>query len=899
MNETKTETGMTSESEREAFLLSVDETEREYETSLKKGLTSAQVQEKTARYGKNMLRETKRKTIVQMFIAQFSDVLILVLLAAAVVSGFLGEVSDTLLIIVIVIINAVIGVVQERKAEDSMEALKKMVVPEAKVMRDGQQMIVQSVDLVPGDVVYLDAGDYVPADGRLVEAANLQIQEAALTGESTAVHKNTENLTDGKTPLGDRDNFVYSTTIVTNGRGRFIVTKTGMDSEIGRIAGMIQTAPNQKTPLQVRLNELGKTLAIACVAACAIIFVVGMLRGGDPLELFMTAVSLAVAAIPEGLPAIVTVVLAMGTTRLVKKNAIIRKLPAVETLGSASVICSDKTGTLTQNKMTIKRIFAEQEDGIIDADEILENGFTPAEKVVVFGGLLCNDASVVTDENGVVKIGDPTEIAMIDYADRVGYSKNELLEQMPRVEEIPFDSDRKLMTTVHKFDGRFISFTKGAPDVLIERCTKVLRGEGKESQPFFEAAKDNIRAVNDELSDDAYRVIGYGVKVFDELPNADYNVLEQGITFAGLSGMIDPPRLEVKDSIAECRSAGIHPVMITGDHVNTAKAIARELNIYNEGDIALTGVEIDDMDDKTLSDNIERITVCARVSPENKVRIVDTWQKKNAVVAMTGDGVNDAPALKKADIGCAMGITGTEVSKEASEMILTDDNFATIVSAVREGRGIYENIRKAVHFLLSTNIAEILTLFIATLVDWPQPLLPVQILWINLITDSFPALALGVEKTDPDIMKEAPRHPDESIFAGGLGTRIIIQGIMIATISLFTFWYADTHWGIETAQTMTFTVLAMCQLTHAINAKMGSHSIFNFKQLFSNRFFWGAILLSACLQISVDLIPALHPIFNTVDLNATQWEFVIVALLMPLVLVEIGKLVMRLFKKEK
>ncbi|MGI6109892.1 MAG: calcium-translocating P-type ATPase, PMCA-type [Eubacteriaceae bacterium] len=899
MNENVSTGKQPSESEREAFLLSVDETEREYETSLKKGLTSEQVKEKTARYGKNQLQVAKRRSIMQMFISQFTDVLILVLLVAAVISGFLGEVSDAVLIIIIVIINAVIGVVQERKAEDSMEALKKMVVPEAKVMRDGQQMIIQSVDLVPGDVVYLDAGDYVPADGRLVEAANLQIQEAALTGESTAVHKNTENLTNGKTPLGDRDNFVFSTTIVTNGRGRFIVTKTGMDSEIGRIAGMIQTAPATKTPLQIRLNELGKTLAIGCLAACAIIFVVGLIRGGNPLELFMTAVSLAVAAIPEGLPAIVTVVLAMGTTRLVKQNAIIRKLPAVETLGSASVICSDKTGTLTQNKMTIKRIFAEQEDGIIDADEILENGFTPAEKVVVFGGLLCNDASIVTDENGVVKIGDPTEIAMIDYADRVGYSKNELLEQMPRVEEIPFDSDRKLMTTVHKLEDKFVSLTKGAPDVLISRCTSVLRGQDGIPKEFGEEAKKNVLAVNDELSDQAYRVIGYGVKIFDELPSADYEVLEQGLTFGGLSGMIDPPRLEVKDSIAECRSAGIKTVMITGDHVNTAKAIARDLNIYEDGDLALTGVEIDEMDDKTLSDNIEKIKVCARVSPENKVRIVDTWQKKNAVVAMTGDGVNDAPALKKADIGCAMGITGTEVSKEASEMILTDDNFATIVSAVREGRGIYENIRKAVHFLLSTNIAEILTLFIATLVDWPQPLLPVHILWINLITDSFPALALGVEKTDPDIMNNPPRHPDESIFAGGLGSRIIIQGIMIAAISLFTFWYADKTWGISTAQTMTFTVLAMCQLTHAINAKMGKHSIFDFKLLFTNRFFWGAILLSACLQISVDLIPALHPIFDTVDLSGAQWEFIGIAILLPLVFVEIGKLIMRLFSGKK
>lgn len=883
--------------EQEAFLLSIDDTEKSYQTSLANGLTTAEVAEREAQYGKNVLQEAKKKSIWQMFIAQFSDVLILVLMAAAIISGFLGEVSDAILILIIVIINAVIGVVQENKAEESMEALKKMVVPEAKVLRNGQKTIIASVDLVPGDIVYLDAGDYVPADGRLIEAASLQIQEAALTGESTAVTKNNEQLDNDKTPLGDRKNMVYSTTIVTNGRGAFIVTKTGMETEIGRIAGMIQNTASTKTPLQVRLNELGKTLAIGCIAACAIIFIVGMIRGGDPLELFMTAVSLAVAAIPEGLPAIVTVVLAMGTTRLVKKNAIIRKLPAVETLGSASVICSDKTGTLTQNKMTIKRVYANDSEGIVASDDILENGFTPAERVVVFSGLLCNDASIVTDDKGVVEIGDPTEIAMIDFANKVGYNKENMNIELPRVEEIPFDSERKLMTTVHKEGDRFISFTKGAPDVLIGRCNLYYGGDDAIPIPFTDEAKKKVLAANEAMSNEAYRVIGYATKEFSEMPNASYEVLEQDLIFGGLTGMIDPPRLEVKDSISECRTAGIRTVMITGDHVNTAKAIASDLDIYQPGDLALEGVEVDAMSDDELFNKIEDISVYARVSPENKVRIVDTWKKKNAVVAMTGDGVNDAPALKHADIGCAMGITGTEVSKEASEMILTDDNFATIVSAVKEGRGIYENIRKAVHFLLSTNIAEILTLFVATLANWPQPLLPIHILWINLITDSFPALALGMEKTDPDIMKYPPRHPDESIFANGLGTRIIIQGIMIACISLGTFYFSYHHWDMETARTMTFTVLAMCQLFHAMNAKMGPHSIFNFKQFFSNRYFWGAIILSAALQISVDLIPALHPIFQTVDLTGQQWGIVLGASVLPVILVEIGKLVLRLFKK--
>lgn len=878
-----------------AFLKSINETEQEYKTDIKNGLTDEEVEIRLKEYGTNSIEEAKRKTIWQMFISQFTDVLIIVLMVAAVISGFLGEISDAILILIIVIINAVIGVVQEHKAEESMEALKNMVVPEAKVIRNGKQLIVESKNLVPGDIVLLEAGDFVPADGRLIEAANLQIQEAALTGESEAVLKNNEVLTNDETPLGDRKNSVYSSTIVTNGRGVFIVTDTGMKTEIGKIAGLIQTTPNTKTPLQIRLAELGKTLAIFCIVACAVIFGVGFLRGGNPFELFMTAVSLAVAAIPEGLPAIVTVVLAMGTTRLVKKHAIIRKLPAVETLGSASVICSDKTGTLTQNKMTIEKVYTNSSEGIISANEVLDNDFTPAEKVVVFSGLLCNDANVVTDMNGVVEIGDPTEIAMINFADQQGYSKQRLNVELPRVEELPFDSDRKLMTTVHKYGDKYISLTKGAPDILVSKCTSVLKDKNDTPTPITQKEINEILKANEELSNQAYRVIGYASKEYDELPQLSYDELEEGLTFGGLTGMIDPPRLEVKDSVKECKEAGIKTVMITGDHVNTAKAIATQLGIYEDGDLALEGVEVDKMSDSELEDKIDKISVYARVSPENKVRIVDTWKKKNQIVAMTGDGVNDAPALKHADIGCAMGITGTEVAKEASEMILTDDNFATIVSAVKEGRGIYANIKKAVHFLLSTNIAEILTLFLATIFGWAQPLLPIHILWINLITDSLPALSLGMEKTDPDVMKEKPRNPDESIFADGLGWRIVLQGTMIAAISLFTYYYAWKTWGLEVARTMTFTVLAMCQLTHAMNAKMGKHSIFS-KRLFTNKFFWGAIIISACLQLAVDLIPVLHPIFETVGLNAIQWEFVAVASIMPLVLVELGKLILKLFK---
>lgn len=885
-------------SEGEAFLLSVDETEKTYETSVQHGLDTAQVQEKQKIFGLNKLAEAKKKTILEMFVSQFSDFLILVLLVAAIVSAFVGEVSDALLIILIVIVNAVIGVVQEKKAESSMEALKNMVVPEAKVIRNNEQIIVPSEQLVPGDVVLLDAGDYVPADGRLIEAANLKVQEAALTGESEAVDKEVVELTDKKTPIGDRKNFLYSTTIVTNGRGKMIVTETGMNSQIGRIAGMIQQAPQTKTPLQIKLNELGKTLGIGCLAICAVIFVIDLMRGQNLLETFMTAVSLAVAAIPEGLPAVVTVVLAMGTTRLVKKNAIVRKLPAVETLGAASVICSDKTGTLTQNKMTIKKVYTSEEEGIIDADQIMDNDFTPAEEVVVYSGLLCNDAKIVTDEKGVVKMGDPTEIAMLDFAASHDFIKDTVEIEQPRVDELPFDSDRKLMTTVHKLpDGHYISYTKGAPDIILSKSNRYLKGKDRAPSELDYPAREAILKENENLANDAYRVIGYGFKTFNEYPPITNEALEEDIIFGGLTGMIDPPRLEVKDAITECKKAGIKTVMITGDHVNTAKAIAKDLDIYEEGDIALTGREIDELSDEALQEKIEDISVCARVSPENKVRIVNAWQKKDAIVAMTGDGVNDAPALKAADIGCAMGKGGTEVAKEAAEMILTDDNFATIVHAVGEGRGIYDNIKKAIQFLLSSNIAEIMTIFVASLLGWAQPLLPVQILWINLITDSFPALALGVEPMDPDVMNEKPRNPKASIFSEGLGTRIILQGIMLSCISLFTYRYSEIHFGVDVARTMTFTVLACCQLAHAVNAKIGKHSLFDGKILFRNRFFWGAIILSMILQISLDLIPVMHPIFDLVDLDSKEWIFVAVASISPLIIVEISKWIEKLFKK--
>lgn len=875
-----------------SYLMSVDETAEVFNTDTNAGLSSDEAKSRLDTYGKNQLQEGKKTSLLQKFAAQFKDFLILVLIAAAIISGFLGEISDTVLILIIVVVNAIIGVVQENKAESAMESLKKLTVPEAKVIRDGVTITVPSYEVVPGDIVCLDAGDSIPADGRLIEAASLQVQESALTGESLAVEKNTETLSDSQTPLGDRLNSVYMNSVVTYGRGKFIVTATGMDTEMGKIAGMIQAAPQIDTPLQKNLNQLGKILAVAALAACIVIFIIGMIRGGDPLEMFMTAVSLAVAAIPEGLPAIVTVVLALGTQRMVKKNAIIRKLPAVETLGCASVICSDKTGTLTQNRMTIKKVYANE--GIVDAENILDDGFTASEKFVVRIGNLCNDASIVENESKIIEIGDPTEVAMVKYADDLGFDKNISLEKAPRVDEIPFDSDRKLMTTVHHYENTWLSFTKGAPDILIERCTEYLKGY--EVLPFDDEAKAKALKVNEELGRQAYRVMGYAFQQFPERPKCDMETLENHMIFAGLTGMIDPPREEVKGSIEECHHAGINTVMITGDHKITAVAIAKELGIYEKDSQALSGTEVDALSDDELDRVIRKTNVYARVSPENKVRIVQAWQRQGEVVAMTGDGVNDAPALKTADIGCAMGITGTDVSKEAADMVLADDNFSTIVSAVREGRGIYNNIKKAVHFLLSCNIAEILTLFVATLLGWSQPLLPVHILWINLVTDSFPALALGMEPSGKHVMDQKPRKTSDSMFADGLGLRIALQGIMISAISLFVFYYGVTKYGLAEGRTMIFAVLGLIQLVHVFNVRSETETVFN--ELFlTNKYLWGGVAFSALLQLIVILVPALHPFFKLTSLNPIEWWIIIIASLTPLVVVEIVKAIQRAMAK--
>ncbi|NLN97974.1 MAG: calcium-translocating P-type ATPase, PMCA-type [Eubacteriaceae bacterium] len=878
----------------QTFQMNIQQVEEHYQTDLNKGLTQAEAEKRLQADGKDKLIEGKRKTVFGMFIEQFQDFLIIVLMVAAIISGAMGETSDAILILVIVVVNAIIGVVQENKAENSMEALKKMTMPLAKVIRDGTENIIEAENLVVGDVVLLDAGDYVSADGRIFDVASLQIQESALTGESLPVTKDIAVLSDPETSLGDRVNMVYMSSLVTFGRGKFVVTKTGMNTEIGKIAGMLQTTETVATPLQKKLNELGKILAIGALIACGVIFATDIFRGKNVLETFLVAVSLAVAAIPEGLPAIVTVVLALGTQRLVEKNAIVRKLPAVETLGSASVICSDKTGTLTQNKMTIVRVFAEGEPKSAEDFKSRED-LNAHERLLTTIGMLSNDASI-NEENGEwVEIGDPTEVAFVAFSKRLGIDKEDVLANMPRVGELPFDSDRKLMTTLHQSEDIYYSFTKGAPDEIINLSTHYYK-DG-EILPITDAYKETVMQINTNLGDEALRVLGLAYKPFNIMPKIEHNSLEQDLVFVGLMGMIDPPREEVKLSIKECHEAGIHTVMITGDHKNTAIAIAKDLNIYNEGNQALSGVELEKMSGEELMDNIEETTVYARVSPEHKVRIVDAWQKKSGVVAMTGDGVNDAPALKKADIGCAMGITGTDVSKEASDIVLTDDNFATIVSAVKEGRGIFENIRKAVHFLLSCNIAEILIIFTATILNWERPLLPTHILWINLVTDSLPALALGMEKASSDIMSQKPRDPKSSIFADGLGSRIVLHGVMLTIISLGVFYYGYTTYGVAEARTMIFAVLGLSQLTHVLNAKAGRKTVFT-DQLFENKFLWGAIGISGFLQLIVVLLPFTHSVFSVTYLNSKEWLIVAAASFAPLIIVELGKLLIRPFRKE-
>lgn len=841
----------------------------------KTGLSDSEAHGRLQQNGRNKLLEGKKKSTFERFVDQFKDVMILILLAAAAVSFVVafkeGEAAaffEPALILFIVILNAVIGVMQENKAEKALDALKNLSAPQSRVIRSGEVKVIPTEELVTGDIIKLEAGDFVPADARLLTSASLKSEESALTGESVPSEKNADLTAAPDAPLGDRTNMVFSGCSITYGTAIAIVTATGMETEMGKIANLLDSEKKSQTPLQKRLAQLGKYLGIIAIAACIIIFIIGVLNGLDKMELFMTAVSLAVSAIPEGLPAIVTIVLSIGVSRMVKKNAVIRRLPAVETLGSASVICSDKTGTLTQNKMTLVKAFCS--DG---TTEEISDANSDGVKHLLMLGTLCSDGTVSVQDGEEQHIGDPTETSIISAAMKNGMTKDELTAKYPRILEIPFDSDRKRMTTVNSIDGKKVVIVKGAFDSIAPLCVS--------------GDIDAARKVNDEMGASALRVIAIAYKETENAEN-DMEKLESKLTFAGLVGMIDPPRVGVEKSVATCRKAGIRPVMITGDHVITASAIAKQIGIMEDGDEAITGAELDAMSDSELDSRIERISVYARVSPENKIRIVKAWQRKGQVVSMTGDGVNDAPALKAADIGCAMGITGTDVAKGAADMTLTDDNFSTIVDAVEEGRGIYANIKKVVGFLLGTNIGEIVLVFTAMLLWRKSPLLSMQLLWINLVTDSLPAIALGMEAIEPGVMEEKPKPKNEGIFSNGYGIRIILQGLMFGALSLIAYYIGETvtksHAG---GQTLAFMTLALSQVIHVFNMR-SDRSIFKIR-LFSNKKLTQAAALSI-IMVALVLFTPLARLFAFIALPMKLYAAGLLLSFVPVAIMEITKL---------
>lgn len=867
------------------------------ETDEVKGLTSAQVAEKTAQYGQNKLQEKKKKGFLVRFLEQFKDVMIIILLIAAAISlgvaiydgvqhGFNAiEMIEPFLILAIVFINAIMGVVQESKAEKALDALKNMSAPHARVIRDGVEKVIMSSELVPGDIIKLEAGDFVPADARLIKSVNLKSEESALTGESVPSEKFAGAEVKEKASIGDRTNMVFSGCSITYGTALAVVTATGMKTEMGKIANILANEEESKTPLQEKLAKLGGMLGILVLGICLVMFIVQLVRDGlgfdNVIGSFMSAISLAVSAIPEGLPAVVTIVLSIGVQRMVKRNAIIRRLPAVETLGSSSVICSDKTGTLTQNRMTLVKTY-------VDGGEIIDfNGTADGEtyKMLCYGSL-CSDGKVVFEDGAEKHIGDPTETAIVLASHKAGGKQDELNAQSPRVGELPFDSDRKLMTTVNVVNGKPVAIVKGAFDVIAQRTVK--------------GDVEKAKIACEEMSSNALRVLAVAYKELDEIPaNPSFEALEYGLTFVGLVGMIDPPRPECKVAVSTCRQAGIKPVMITGDHIVTATAIAKELGIYMDGDKAITGAQLDEMSDEALDKEVRNISVYARVSPENKIRIVKAWQKKGEVVSMTGDGVNDAPALKAADIGCAMGITGTDVAKGAADMTLTDDNFATIVEAVKEGRGIFENIRKVVGFLLSTNLAEVLVVFISTVIlgvfaGLGNPFIPIQLLWINLVTDSLPAIALGMEAVEDDIMYRKPKPKNESLFAHGLGVKIGLNGVLLTLTTLAGYVLGaiimkDASGALNhtAGSTMAFMILAMSQLVQALNMRT-SRSLFKVG-FFSNKTMNLSLVVCTALTAFVLFVPGVVNVFGMMTL---KWWMYLVGLslsLLPLVVMEIAK----------
>ena len=881
------------------FTKSKEEVLSEINVDPSQGLSEEEAKVRLEKYGPNKLLAKKKKSIFQLFIAQLQEWLIYILFAAVVITLFMGEYIDSVIILLVIVVNAVLGVVQEVKAGKAIEALQKMSTPKALVRRNGEVKEIDSEKIVPGDILILDAGRFISADIRLIESANLQIEESALTGESVPSEKDSSLIhADPKTPLGDRANTAFMSTLVTKGRGVGVVVETGMNTEVGKIANIINTEEKSKTPLEIRLDQLGKTLGKIAIGICIFIFLIALLQGRELVEMFLMSVSLAVAAIPEGLAAIVAVVLSIGVTSMSKKNAIIKKLPAVETLGSVNIICTDKTGTLTQNKMTVKSYF--NLEGEIAVDHGKKNTATEDIRLLAKAMVLCSDA---TWENGH-GTGDPTEIALLALGDDLGLDRKSIHTENKRAGEYSFDSDRKLMSTINEENGKFTVYTKGAIGNLIKISTHVL--EKGEVVPITDAHKLHYHKATESMSNNALRTLGVAFKLADSV--LETSEMEKDLVFAGLVGMIDPPRSEVKESIQKAKVAGITTIMITGDHKNTAFAIASELGISERIEQAITGQDIDDFSEEEFTEKITGYRVFARVSPEHKVNIVRALKSHGNIVSMTGDGVNDAPSLNAADIGVAMGITGTDVAKGASDMILTDDNFATIVSAIEQGRNIYNNIKKSVIFLITCNLGEVMTMFVSLLIGWEAPLLATQLLWINLITDSFPAVALGMDPGNPDVMKEKPRDAKESFFAGGAGMHVILGGFLIGALTILAFWFGYYEHGyspfdhsapvetVEYARTMAFMVLIMCQLFYSMAVRNSSKSIFQIG-VFSNKYLVGAILLGIFLQLFVIEIPAMQRAFHLQMLDFGGWLIAISLGLVPLLFNEIFKIFIRSNKK--
>ena len=857
-----------------------EEVLRQLGTNEKQGLTEKEVKERQEKYGKNKLEEKKKESFIVKFIKQFNDFMIIILIIASIISAVVSKMQgendyvDSIIIIGIVVFNALMGVIQEAKAEKSIEALKQMTPQLAKTIRNGKTFEVNAEELVKGDIIILDAGNFVPADCRILESHNLKIEESSLTGETQGAEKDADILCSKNAPLGDMKNMAFMASITVNGHGKAVVTDTGMSTKVGQIANMIIEDEAPQTPLQKKLGEVGKILGLACLAICIIIFIMGLIKHIEPVEMFMTSVGLAVAAIPEGLPAIVTIMLSIGVTKMAKKNSIIRKLPAVETLGSSSVICSDKTGTLTQNKMKVVDVRSQNKKFIIEL------------------ATLCTDCDINV-ESGVPQVsGEPTEKAIVEECINMGTVKDKLENFMPRINEIPFDSNRKMMTTIHKIGNKYRIITKGAPDVLLQKCTKqvdlITEMQNQYNIKIKSLENLKIQSDNRQMAQKALRVIAVAYKDLDTLPSKiDSKNIENNLTFVGLIGMIDPPREGVKEAVQVCKNSGIKTVMITGDHLETAKAIAKDLGILEHKDMAITGQELDKMSQNQLEKKIRDYSVFARVTPEHKVRIVKAWQKNGAVVAMTGDGVNDSPALKNADIGIAMGKNGTDVAKNAADIILTDDNFVTIVEAVKQGRNIYDNIKKAIHFLIATNIGEIVTIFMGLVLGLKSPLLAIQLLWINLVTDSLPAIALGLEKPEKDIMQRKPVDSKKGIFADGLWNKIIVEGIMIGVLTLVAFSIGNKYYGLEEGRTMAFLSIGFLELIHSFNVK-NEKSIFE-AGLFENKYLVGSFVLGIFIQAIVVVVPTFAKVFEVVPLNLTQWIITVAISILPVPVIELQK----------